>query len=226
MRVLITGGGCREYIDSVRVVTNSSTGKTSAALADFISENGNLVKLITAENAERPKNSKVEIILFQTGQELARAIEKELCSKSYDLVIHAAAVSDYIPYEIEIGKEVFKAGKTAAKLPSGKEMKVSFKPSPKIADKLGEWADRGGNPLAQIFCFKLTSGASEEERKAAVKKLFLHSSSSFIISNDLSEIGADQHPFRIIKKDGEACASGKTNLEMAQAILKLANGGQ
>ena len=35
MNILITGGGCREAIDNVRCVTNTSTGRTSAAIADL-----------------------------------------------------------------------------------------------------------------------------------------------------------------------------------------------
>ena len=55
MNVLITGGGCREAIDNVRCVTNTSTGKTSAAIADFFIGQGASVTILAAASAVRPK---------------------------------------------------------------------------------------------------------------------------------------------------------------------------
>ncbi len=221
MRVLITGGGCREYIDSVRVVTNSSSGKTSAELAGFFAQNGNKVTLITAENAIKPADSAVKCVFFTTGQELSQAIQSELCTRSYDAVIHAAAVSDYIPSEIITGGKTIKAGKQVSKLHSDEELTVVFRKAPKLADSLRYWAAEGGNPNAKIVCFKLTSGADQFEKNRAAAKLFAHSNADFIVANDLSEITGDLHPFNILTPDGKIRAAGNTNLQIAQELLAL-----
>ena len=221
MKVLITGGGCREYIDSVRVVTNSSTGKTSAELAGFFAQNGNEVTLITAENAIKPADSAVKCVFFTTGQELSQAIQSELCTRVYDVVIHAAAVSDYIPSEIITGGKTYKAGKGLSKLHSDEELTVIFRRAPKLADSLRYWAAKGGNPNAKIVCFKLTSGAAPTERSRAAAKLFSHSNADFIVANDLSEITGDLHPFKILSPDGNICATGSSNLQMAQELLTI-----
>lgn len=118
MKILITGGGCREYIDSVRVVTNSSSGRTSAVLADELSAKGCEVTLITAKSAIKPNSSSIKLRFFETGEELAAAIKDELTSFKYDAVIHAAAVSDFVPETILIAGQTIKAGKNARKLPS------------------------------------------------------------------------------------------------------------
>lgn len=221
MKILITGGGCREYIDSVRVVTNSSTGRTSAVLADELASKGNEITLITAENAIKPQGSSIKIINFQTGEELASAIKAELSSTCYDAVIHSAAVSDFVPDTITINGQTVKAGKDAPKLHSGNEMLVSFRASPKIADKLHDWAKLGGNANAKVVCFKLTNNADESEKTRAVTKLFGHSGADFVVYNDLSEITKDEHPFKILKSSGECVATGKSNAEMAEKLEKI-----
>lgn len=224
MKILITGGGCREYIDSVRVVTNSSTGRTSAVLADELTRKGNEITLITAENAIKPQDSSIKQIFFQTGEELAKAIKAELTSSCYDAVIHAAAVSDFVPDTITINGKTVRAGKNAPKLHSGDEMIVSFRAAPKIADNLHEWAKLGGNANAKVVCFKLTNNADESEKTRAVTKLFGHSGADFVVYNDLSEITKEEHPFKILKSDGECVATGKTNSEMSDMILGALRG--
>lgn len=224
MNLLITGGGCREYIDSVRVVTNSSTGRTSAQIADFLASKGHAVTLVAAESAIKAKNESVKLVMFQTGAELSAAIQKELTSSPYDAVIHATAVSDFVPETVTVGNETIKAGKSG-KLHSGGEMTVTFRASPKIADSLREWAKSGGSENAKIICFKLTSGADEAEKNRAVTNLFAHSKADFVVYNDLTQISENAHPFKILNQSGAVCAEGKTNADLGREIEKILNGG-
>ena len=96
MKILITGGGCREAIDNVRCVTNTSTGKTSAIIADYFSRQGCQVTVLTAASAIKPQE-KCIIRSFVSGADLGQLLEEELTTHEYQLVIHAAAVSDFIP---------------------------------------------------------------------------------------------------------------------------------
>ncbi|MCB0393923.1 MAG: bifunctional phosphopantothenoylcysteine decarboxylase/phosphopantothenate--cysteine ligase CoaBC, partial [Bdellovibrionales bacterium] len=95
MRVLITAGGTSEPIDGVRYITNFSTGKTGASIADEFSVSQHDVVYLHARSAELPKSFNVIRKSFFTYQDLKSLLEKELKNHSYDLVIHAAAVSDY-----------------------------------------------------------------------------------------------------------------------------------
>ena len=56
MNILITGGGCREAIDNVRCVTNTSTGRTSSAIADYFFAQGANVTLLAAASAIKPRS--------------------------------------------------------------------------------------------------------------------------------------------------------------------------
>ena len=222
MKILITGGGCREYIDSVRVVTNSSSGRTSAAISDILAEK-NSVTLVTAKSAIKAGDSSVKIVTFETGEELFLAIKNELTQNRYDAVLHAAAVSDFVPETITVAGKTVKAGKNAKKLPSGGEMTVTFRASPKIADRLCEWAAAGGNEKAKIVCFKLLSKANESERASAIEKLFSHSGADFVVFNDLSEITSEKHPFEIFNKNGDCVCKGGTNKELGEKLDKILN---
>lgn len=222
MKILITGGGCREAIDGVRFVTNMSTGRTAAFLADALSAQGAEVAAVMGAGAVLPQSEAVRLVRYESGAELAAAVQAELEAareqgKPYTAVIHAAAVSDFIPDTVTVGGDTYTAGKALKKLHSGGSMTVTFRAAPKIADRLREWAGDG----AVIFCFKLTNGASAEERTEAVEKLAAHSAADYVVRNDLSEICAEKHPFAVIARDGTTSASGETLSDMAQAIAQL-----
>lgn len=93
-KFLITAGGTREYIDPVRYIGNSSTGKQGIALAQAARDRGAQVTLIAA-NITVPAPSGVQVISVETASELSDAVKSQV-SKA-DVIIMAAAVSDFTP---------------------------------------------------------------------------------------------------------------------------------
>jgi phosphopantothenoylcysteine decarboxylase/phosphopantothenate--cysteine ligase len=94
-KILITAGPTIEYIDPVRVITNQSTGKTGVLLtSEFISA-GSKVTLIYGPGIEIPPKG-ARVIRVKTSTEMSDALKKELRQK-FDIVILAAAASDYTP---------------------------------------------------------------------------------------------------------------------------------
>ena len=94
-KVLITAGPTIEYIDPVRVITNQSTGKTGVLLASEFVSAGSKVTMIYGPGIEIPPKG-VKIIRVETSEEMSNALKKEMKQK-FDIVILAAAVSDYTP---------------------------------------------------------------------------------------------------------------------------------
>ena len=88
-KVVITAGGTKENIDTVRYIGNYSSGKMGIALADSVYKRGAEVVLIST--VETDKNYKV--INVETAQEMYEAVKKEF-KDAYSLIM-AAAVSDY-----------------------------------------------------------------------------------------------------------------------------------
>lgn len=222
MKILITGGGSEEPIDNVRAVTNFSTGRTSAFLADFFAGAGHEVTEIVSERAV--KAGKARLVTYKTFAQLAAALEGECRNGSYDLVVHAAAVSDYSPYQIVVDGKEYECG-SVSKVPAGAELVVKMKKNPKLVDSLKLWC----GDKTKVIAFKLTSNASVGERKAAVKKLFDANenhllSPDFVVSNDLSEIKGDVHPCVIYGRAMEEAAVAGDLAGLAEAILQLADG--
>jgi len=94
-RVLVSAGGTREPIDSVRFVGNRSSGRMGVALAEEARRRGAAVTLLAA-NLAVPAPVGVETIATPTVADLAR---EALSRADYDVVIMAAAPADYAPAE-------------------------------------------------------------------------------------------------------------------------------
>lgn len=93
-KFLITAGGTREYLDPVRFIGNRSSGKQGFALAQVARDRGAEVTLICA-NTTVAAPLGVKIVNVETAGELAGAVKS--AAKDVDVVIMAAAVSDFTP---------------------------------------------------------------------------------------------------------------------------------
>ncbi|MGE4285196.1 MAG: phosphopantothenoylcysteine decarboxylase [Phycisphaerae bacterium] len=94
MRILVTAGGTREYIDPVRYITNASSGRMGYAVAQRADELGHEVVLISAPtNIAYPRHTR--IIDVETSAEMFEQVRNEfpLC----DCLVMCAAVADYTP---------------------------------------------------------------------------------------------------------------------------------
>ena len=112
LRVLVTAGGTREPIDSVRYIGNSSSGRMGFALAQDARARGAQVTLVAANVAlATPAGVEREDVL--SAAELERA-----CTRAFaqcDVLLMAAAVADFTPASSEAGK-IKKDGREALEL--------------------------------------------------------------------------------------------------------------
>lgn len=99
-RLLITAGPTYEPIDAVRFIGNRSSGKLGSNLADRAHELGWEVRLLLGPNAQVPELQGVEVVRFQSCQDLEDALTEHLdwC----DCLVMAAAVADYRPKADEV----------------------------------------------------------------------------------------------------------------------------
>lgn len=94
-KVLMTAGPTIEHIDPVRAITNLSTGKTGTLLASELISAGAKVTLVYGPGNQIPTKG-IKVINVTTSKEMFDATKKEL-KKKLDIVIMAAAASDYTP---------------------------------------------------------------------------------------------------------------------------------
>ena len=99
--VLVTAGGTREPIDSVRFVGNRSSGRMGLALAAEAQRRGANVTVVAANvSIQRPAG--IEYVDVTTAAELAEACAARF--DACDVLLMAAAVADYRPEEPHAGK--------------------------------------------------------------------------------------------------------------------------
>jgi len=214
-RILITAGGTRERIDSVRYIGNMSTGRTAARLAEELSVAGHSVTWLGARDAVQPVSvNRMES--YYSFADLEAQLRLLLGSGEYDVVIHAAAVSDFSVASIEsTGRGV--VGANSGKLSSEAGLVVHLEPNPKLLDSLKGWS---GNPELRVIGFKLTDTDDPQQRITAIKKQFNQSGVDAVVHNDLSEISQAAHPFYLYAPAQEPvhCADSEA---LAQSINEL-----
>ena len=96
-RVLVSAGGTREPIDSVRFIGNRSSGRMGFALAAEAVRRGAQVTIVAA-NVERPAPAGARVLAVATAAELQAACETEF--ERADVLLMAAAVADFRPATI------------------------------------------------------------------------------------------------------------------------------
>jgi phosphopantothenoylcysteine decarboxylase / phosphopantothenate---cysteine ligase len=94
VHVLVTAGGTREPIDSVRYIGNRSSGRMGFALAEQAAHRGAEVTLVAA-NVGLPAPAGVEVVPVSTAAELAEVCERRFAQ--CDVLVMAAAVADFRP---------------------------------------------------------------------------------------------------------------------------------
>lgn len=94
MKILITAGPTREYIDPVRFLSNRSSGKMGFAIAEAAAARGHEVTLICGPVAlgTPPEVSRIDV---DSAREMLAAVQREL--PEHDALIMSAAVSDFRP---------------------------------------------------------------------------------------------------------------------------------
>ena len=221
MHILITSGGTSEAIDSVRSITNHSTGSLGKILAEMALTKGHQVTLITTPTALKPDpHPHLRLLLIENVEELLTEMQKEV--PHHQALIHAMAVSDYTPVYMTGLEEVDKAQdlhsfihreNQEAKISSREEYQVLFlKKNPKIISLVKEW-----NSAIQLIGFKLLVDVSSEELIQVARESLVKNHASMIVANDLTKIQNGQHQAYLVTDNQVLEASTKT--EIAEAIL-------
>ena len=102
-KVIITAGACYEMIDDVRAITNLSSGKMGLALAFAYYLRGFDVTLISSSQNLPKSMENLEFLSFKNSADLLEILKNKKLAKD-DLLVMAAAISDYIPVKKAKGK--------------------------------------------------------------------------------------------------------------------------
>jgi phosphopantothenoylcysteine decarboxylase/phosphopantothenate--cysteine ligase len=176
-KVLMTAGPTIEYIDPIRVITNLSSGKTGVLLASELISSGAKVTLIYGPGIEKAPSG-VKLIKISTSKEMLEAVKKEM-SKKFDIVIMAAAVSDYTPENSS--KNKLKSNKN--------KIKISLKKVPKIIDQIKKYQKD-----VFLVSFKAETNLSKNKLITISKKKMIESCADMIVANDIGSSRYQMNP--------------------------------
>ena len=205
VRVLVTAGGTREPIDSVRYVGNRSSGRMGFALAEEAARRGADVTVVAANVAlEAPAGATVRAV--ETAAELADACAEEF--PRCDVLLMAAAVADFRPAD----PADTKLKKDAADTPDA----IALERTPDVLAGLAE--ARREDQTVIGFAAEHGDGALAYAREKLARKRL-----DAIVVNDISraDIGFDtvENEVTIVTAAGERPVERAPKREIAAAIL-------
>ena len=175
VRVLVTAGGTREPIDTVRYVGNRSSGRMGFAMADEAARRGAEVTVVAA-NVSLPREDGIQYIDVETAADLERAALRVF--EYADVLVMSAAVADFRPAAPE-GRKISKSDRRG-------RLSLSLEPTPDVLAALSE-RRRPGQVLVGFAAEHGEGGVERARGKLERKGL------DAVVVNDISrsDIGFD-----------------------------------
>lgn len=200
MKILITAGPTREYIDDVRFLSNASSGRMGYSLAAAAIAHGHEVELVTGP-AEQSPPAGCSIHRIETTDQL-----RQKCVDLFphcDGVIATAAVCDYRPKERISGKIT----------KTGKPIVLELVETSDVLAELGSAKEH-----RWVVGFALES---QDPRNNAMRKLRMKNCNCIVL-NDTSAIGSLTNTVEVLSPDAETIALFRgTKEEVADRLLGL-----
>jgi phosphopantothenoylcysteine decarboxylase/phosphopantothenate--cysteine ligase len=201
-RILVSAGGTREPLDSVRFLGNRSSGRMGVAVAAEAARRGARVTLLSANVSVRVPDG-IEVVMAPTAADLAR---EALARADADVIVMAAAVADYRPAE----------HLDAKRKKDGQPWTITLEPTLDILEELGR-RRRSGQVLVGFAADEgpagLEAARAKRERKAV----------NLLVFNDVSrsDIGfeSEDNEVTLIRADGETTIGKRSKDACAAAIL-------
>ena len=229
MKIIITTGPTREYIDSVRFITTASSGKMGCALAAEAVAAGHDVTLITGPTAIDPPAG-CEVIEFVTVKELAQALDDRF--DDCDALIMAAAVGDFtvgrvgqseakshLQSQKKVGLRFASSHPTdAGKISrSAGAIQITLTPTEDILAGLGRRKRRD-----QIIIAFAVEDAPAEQAEAKARNEMKRKNADYVVLNTPAAMGAETSEACILSPGGTALPwARRAKTDLARQIIAL-----
>lgn len=201
-KVLVTAGATKEAMDPVRFITNHSTGKMGFALAKECMLRGADVTIVKAQtSSEIPMF--VEVVPVESAADMFEAVTAR--AADMDIIVKAAAVSDYTPANVSCEKVKKKDG----------DLSIPMKRTQDILMYLGQHKKEG-----QFLCgFSMETENMLENSTAKLAK----KNADMIVANNLKDTGAgfgtDTNLVTLITREGAEQLELMGKDQVAKAIV-------
>ena len=207
-KVVVTSGATREPIDSVRFISNMSSGRTGAMISEALAARGfHVTQVAGVESVQAEGIARRES--FTDHASLDTALRRLARDRACAAIIHAAAVGDFAVAEPQ----------PDAKIASGSELSVKLQPTHKIIDRIMGYA---GNPELILVGFKLTHEPDPKAQARAARDLLKRSRARFVVQNDVSTLADGEEHLFFVHENGSSRVRryvGRDKLATALAAL-------
>jgi phosphopantothenoylcysteine decarboxylase/phosphopantothenate--cysteine ligase len=208
MKVVVTSGATREPIDSVRFISNLSSGRTGAMICEALAARGfKVTQVAGVDSAHAAGVARRES--FTDHASLDTALRRLARDSDCAAIVHAAAVGDFA-----VADPV-----PDAKIESGQELSVKLKPTAKIIDRIMGYA---GNPNLILVGFKLTHEPDAGAQARAARELLKRSRARYVVQNDVSTLAEGEEHIFFVHENGSSRVRryvGREKLATALALL-------
>lgn len=212
-KVLITSGGTLEKWDRVRGHTNLSKGTMGCFLAEAAFSMGAEVIYLHGYFTKLPKNKEaMQLVGFEGIEDLGEKVKNIVQSEKVDVVIMAAAGSDWVIDKVydQSGNLLTEKGK----MPSDEPPIIHFKKAPKVLGKIKGWS-----PETTLVGFKLEATEDVNYLIDRAKLRMEQSDASFMVANSSNSLYGDVQHF-IISRNGDVVeVEGKE--KTATALMEI-----
>jgi|TARA_B110000881_G_scaffold62398_1_gene53968 phosphopantothenoylcysteine decarboxylase/phosphopantothenate--cysteine ligase len=205
LSILITAGGTKEPIDGARCITNISTGRTAASIANVFIKHKWDVTFLSSHDSKLPSGT-FKHIRFTNIYDLEEKLNTLISENKFNALIHNAAVSDYVPINVDLNKKINS---------SEDKIFLEMKRSPKLIDSL---LSKSKNRNIQLVAFKLTVNLDDTQKKKKVDQLIAHSNADLVVQNDISDrFENEQTHFNVYDKNGNI-SNFQYSTELGEAL--------
>ena len=203
LRLVVTAGPTREYIDPVRYLSNESSGKMGFAIAQAAKSRGHRVTLIAGPvNLPTPKGvQRVDVV---SARDMLAALKEHFADA--DALIMAAAVADFRPARKKSGKWKKKAGS------KGENLALELVENPDLLATLGR---RKGQRRIMGFALETSDG-----KRRALEKM-LRKNTDCIALNGAQALNADRTSLTLFHRDGRVQTfTDQTKMQVARGLVR------
>ncbi|MBW2981042.1 bifunctional phosphopantothenoylcysteine decarboxylase/phosphopantothenate--cysteine ligase CoaBC [Candidatus Woesearchaeota archaeon] len=203
-KIIITAGGTSEAIDDVRVITNKSSGKMGIYIAEEAHRRGAKVTLIRGNTTVQPSYDFFKDLRIEKVNDLYSMIKKNI--KNNDVIIHAAAVSD------------FSVDKSIGKIKSNKKLSIKLKPTIKIINQIKKL-----NKKIKLVGFKAESKVSKKQLVDSAFNRLKESKADLMVANDVGKgvFGSENNDVFIVDKKKKVRNIKGTKRKIASELIDL-----
>lgn len=219
MNVVVTGGGTTAPVDDVRVLSNISSGRLAAAIAESFLDRGDSVWHVHAPSAQVPieRHARFALDAADPAAELDRLTRLRrrwlsVRDRLHRVPLREGTVAEYetalraileaCPIDIAVlamAVSDYEPQPTPGKIQSDAgSLVIQCHPTPKVIRSVRSWA-----PSVYLVGFKLLSGASSEELIDRAEEACRVNRADLTVANDLQTLRQGRHTLHLVRPGTE-----------------------